>query len=118
MSLHKAKGLNSPFVFIVGCVEGLLPARPDPTVSRPEQAAKLREDRRLFYVGITRVKSLPPRRAGYLALTYAQTMLAADAYRSQIKPVHVAFGVAHLQASRFIGEMAPHAPAAQYNTPL
>jgi superfamily I DNA/RNA helicase len=118
MSLHKAKGLNSAFVFIVGCVEGLLPARPDPTLSRPEQAAKLREDRRLFYVGVTRVKSLRPRRAGYLALTYAQTMLAADAYRSQIKPVHVAFGVAHLQASRFIGEMAPHAPAARYNTPL
>lgn len=118
MSLHKSKGLNSPYVFIVGCVEGLLPARPDPAMSQPERAAKLQEDRRLFYVGITRVKATPPTRVGYLALTYPQTMLAADAYRSQIAPVHIAFGVAHLQASRFIGEMAPHAPAAQFNTAL
>jgi superfamily I DNA/RNA helicase len=118
MSLHKSKGLSSPYVFIVGCVEGLLPARPDAAFSPAERIAKLQEDRRLFYVGITRVKADPPNRAGYLAITYSQTMSAAAAFRSQITPVQVGFGVAHLQASRFIGEMAPHAPAAQFNTPL
>ena len=118
MSLHKSKGLNSPFVFIVGCVEGLIPASPDPELSPPERVAKLQEDRRLFYVGITRVKADLPVRVGYLALTYPQRMRAADAYRSQITPAQVTFGVAHLQASRFIGEMAPHAPPAQFNTPL
>ncbi|WP_316202624.1 MULTISPECIES: ATP-dependent helicase [unclassified Bradyrhizobium] len=118
MSLHKSKGLSSPFVFIVGCVEGLLPARPDSGLTVPEQLAKLQEDRRLFYVGITRVKADPPNRAGYLALTYAQTMSAASAFKSQITPVAVAGGLAHLQASRFIGEMAPHAPQALFNAPL
>jgi DNA helicase II / ATP-dependent DNA helicase PcrA len=118
MSLHKSKGLSSPCVFIVGCVEGLLPARPDPQLSVNERADKLREDRRLFYVGITRVKAALPARVGYLALTYAERMAAADAYSSQIAPVGVTFGVAHLQASRFLGEMAPHLPRAEYNTPL
>jgi superfamily I DNA/RNA helicase len=117
MSLHKSKGLSSPYVFVVGCVEGLLPARPDPDMSPAERAAKLQEDRRLFYVGITRVKADPPHRVGYLAITYAQTMEAAAAHRSQITPVRIAYGVAHLQASRFIAEMAPHAPAALFNVP-
>ena len=59
MSVHKSKGLSSPYVFIVGCVEGLLPSRPDAELSPAERTAKLQEDRRLFYVGITRVKATP-----------------------------------------------------------
>lgn len=118
MSLHKSKGLSSPFVFIVGCVEGLLPARADFKLTANEQTAKLQEDRRLFYVGITRVKADLPGRVGYLAITYSQTMLAADAFSNQITPVSTSNGIARLQASRFISEMAPHAPAAQFNTPL
>jgi superfamily I DNA/RNA helicase len=118
MSLHKSKGLSSPYVFVVGCVEGLLPARPDANKSPAEQAAQLEEDRRLFYVGITRVKSSLPDRAGYLGLSYPQTMVSAEAFRSQIAPVAVRQGIAHLQASRFLGEMAPHLPQPQFNTPL
>jgi len=118
MSLHKSKGLSSPYVFVVGCVEGLLPARADLDMTADEQRAKLEEDRRLFYVGITRVKADLPNRVGYLSITYSQTMSAAEAYSSQIAPVSVVRGTAHLQPSRFIGEMAPHAPAAQLNAPL
>jgi DNA helicase-2/ATP-dependent DNA helicase PcrA len=118
MSLHKSKGLSSPYVFIVGCVEGLMPARPDPEMTPDERQAKLHEDRRLFYVGITRVKADPPNRVGYLALTYPRTMSAAAAYKSQISPVAVAGGTAQLQASRFIAEMAPHAPTALFNSSL
>jgi DNA helicase-2/ATP-dependent DNA helicase PcrA len=118
MSLHKSKGLSSPYVFIVGCVEGLLPARPDDSLSLAEHAAKLQEDRRLFYVGITRVKADLPQRAGYLAITHAQTMNTAAAHRNQITPAQFAYGAAHLQPSRFISEMAPHAPRALFNTPL
>jgi DNA helicase-2/ATP-dependent DNA helicase PcrA len=118
MSLHKSKGLSSPYVFIVGCVEGLLPAQPEPGMSAAERVAKLEEDRRLFYVGITRVKAALPNRAGYLALTYPQCMMAADAFGSSIKPVRVVGRVAHLQPSRFLADMAPHVPAPQYNGPL
>ncbi len=111
MSFHKSKGLSSPYVFIVGCVEGLHPSHPDEDFTPAEAAAKLEEDRRLFYVGITRVKADPHNgKPGYLAITYPRTMETRHAMRSQIRPVSRSFGTAHLQASRFLGEMAPAAP--------
>ncbi len=119
MSLHKSKGLSSPFVFIAGCVEGLLPGAPDLTTSVAARQAKLEEDRRLFYVGITRVKASPDRGLpGYLALTYPSTMDLADARHSQIVPVANQGRLAILQASRFMGEFGQGAPRSVARTPL
>jgi DNA helicase-2/ATP-dependent DNA helicase PcrA len=119
MSLHKSKGLSSPYVFIVGCVEGLIPSRADQNLTIAERLAKLEEDRRLLYVGITRVKADPSaQKAGYLAITYPKTMPAAEAFRNQISPSRVVNGQAYLHASRFLGEMSPHAPAAQFAVAL
>ncbi len=70
MSLHKSKGLSSPVTFIAGCIEGLLPRQPEASLSRLEQEASLEEQRRLFFVGITRVKSAPNEgKLGTLVLT-------------------------------------------------
>jgi DNA helicase-2/ATP-dependent DNA helicase PcrA len=61
MTMHNAKGLEFPFVFIGGLEDGLFPLN-----RAIDQPAELEEERRLFYVGITRA-----RRKVYL--THAQT---------------------------------------------
>ncbi|MBR4125583.1 MAG: UvrD-helicase domain-containing protein, partial [Victivallales bacterium] len=64
MTLHSSKGLEFPYVFIAGVEEGILPhakatARQGGFDEDPDQ---LEEERRLFYVGITRAE-----RAVYLS---------------------------------------------------
>lgn len=80
MTLHAAKGLEFPVVFIAGMEEGLFPLyqiTPD--------AAELEEERRLCYVGITRAMK-------HLYLTYAR--------------IRYRFGdVTYPVASRFVSEI-------------
>jgi len=61
MTLHSAKGLEFPLVFLVGLEEGLFPH----SLSLDDEI-KLEEERRLCYVGLTRAMR-------WLYLTYAET---------------------------------------------
>jgi superfamily I DNA/RNA helicase len=56
-TLHAAKGLEFGVVFLIGCVEGQLPHNrtTDPKISEASPS-DVEEERRLFYVGVTRAK--------------------------------------------------------------
>ena len=111
MSLHKSKGLSAPVTVIAGCVQGLLPRPASDGLTLAEQARHLEEQRRLFYVGITRVKAKPlAGKPGTLVLTYSQEMPVADALRAGIEPAQQQYGSAMLHASQFIRELGPAAP--------
>lgn len=56
MSLHKSKGLTSKFVIVTSCNHGIVPYVPydEDDASISEKQERLEEQRRLFYIAITR----------------------------------------------------------------
>ena len=54
MSLHKSKGLTSQVVFVAGAVDGVLPTIGPEVETEDERGVAVAEQRRLFYVAITR----------------------------------------------------------------
>ena len=83
ITLHQAKGLEFPAVFIVGLEEGMLPHRK--SFDDPEQ---MEEERRLCYVGITRAK-----KQLYLLRSYRRSLFGG----STANP-----------PSRFLQDISPH----------
>ena len=56
-SLHSAKGLEFEVVFLIGCVEGIMPHKRTTDPKATEAApTDVEEERRLFYVGVTRAR--------------------------------------------------------------
>ena len=53
-TLHAAKGLEFKAVFLTGCEEGLLPLTPRAALDSAAEQEHLAEERRLFFVGLTR----------------------------------------------------------------
>ncbi|HYI23821.1 MAG TPA: 3'-5' exonuclease, partial [Thermomicrobiales bacterium] len=76
ITLHSAKGLEFPVVFITGIEEGLLPIS-RAIESEWQDPTALEEERRLFYVGVTRAEKL-------LYLTYAANRMSYGRYQSGV----------------------------------
>lgn len=85
-TLHAAKGLEWPHVFLAGVNEGMLPFKPDDDLAEEALAQRLQEERRLMYVGITR----------------AQFTLVVSSLKTRKKGREMVLA----QPSRFIAEMA------------
>ncbi|GGJ64199.1 ATP-dependent helicase [Deinococcus aquiradiocola] len=73
MTLHNAKGLEFPAVFIVGTEEGLLPSK-----NALAEPGGIEEERRLFYVGITRAMERLFLTAAQNRMQYGKTNAAED----------------------------------------
>ena len=73
MSLHKSKGLTVDLVIVLGCIEGLIPDLSDVS-SAEDLIDTLEEDRRLFYVAITRARKI----LVLSSVTWLPTRLAQD----------------------------------------
>jgi DNA helicase II / ATP-dependent DNA helicase PcrA len=81
MTLHNAKGLEYPTVFITGCEDGVFPH------SRAIEEGGLEEERRLFYVGITRaMRQLYLTHARRRAVFGAQTYGLRSRFLDEIPP--------------------------------
>jgi DNA helicase-2/ATP-dependent DNA helicase PcrA len=92
MTLHNAKGLEYPIVFIAGCEDGVFPH------SRAIEEGSLEEERRLFYVGVTRAMrklylTYARRRAVFGAQTFGLPSRFLDEIPSDLlhEPVETAF---------------------------
>ena len=72
MTLHSAKGLEFPVVFLVGMEEGIFPG--NKSIGEPKE---LEEERRLFYVGITRAKKFL-----YLTCSKKRTIFGSTSYNA------------------------------------
>jgi ATP-dependent DNA helicase Rep len=101
-TLHASKGLEYPHVFLVGCEEGILPHKGDADAPAESIAARVQEERRLMYVGITRAQRT-------LQITWCKKRKRAG---EQV----------HCDPSRFIKEMAldvgtAEPPQCQMRTP-
>jgi DNA helicase II / ATP-dependent DNA helicase PcrA len=102
MSLHKSKGLTAECVIVVGCVAGALPTIL-PGLSAISLQKAIEEQRRLFYVAITRTKHT-------LVLSSAASVSYSDAMHMRLVVARHLGTDAVLQASSFLSELGNHAP--------
>lgn len=109
MSLHKSKGLSAKLVIVMSCVDGLVPfVDRRATVSEAREIEQ--EQRRLFYVALTRTREV-------LVVSSFSKVDTALAHRLGMKVVRGrGGGAASSVASPFLSQLGPSAPTAQLGT--
>jgi len=107
MSLHASKGLSAKFVIVMSVIEELIPRLDKSSEIRLEK--QLEEQRRLFYVAITRCKSSDGGYAGTLIISSFVGLSRSEALAINI-PADLFFW-RNVSASRFIRDFGETAPA-------
>lgn len=102
MSLHASKGLSAKFVIIMSAIDGLIP--------RTDADADIEEQRRLFYVAITRCKSSDNGYPGTLVISSFVGLPGNEALEINLRPSN-AHSWRRTRATRFIREFEETAPA-------
>jgi len=103
MSPHRSKGLTAKLVVVASCMEGWLPSLSDEAITHDDALRYEREQRRLFYVAITRCTEA-------MVLSSFEQMPLVHAHRSRLVPRGAGRAAAFGTTSRFISELGPHAP--------
>ena len=101
MSLHKSKGLTADLVIVMGCIEGIIPSLPK-NAPESEWQQVLEEQRRLFYVSITRTRRI-------LVLSSVTGLPRNVAYKMNVA-VRQKGHQAGTITTRFIDELGPKCP--------
>ncbi len=110
MSLHKSKGLSANVVIIAGCVEGIMPRQRQDDMTDAEYAELIEEYRRLFFVGLTRVKAVPADgQPGHLIITASRKVPIAIAMKG-VADAGWEGGMKRTINSRFLGELGDDSP--------
>lgn len=93
MTLHAAKGLEFPVVFVVGCEQGLLPfERADESLEPKAVQNRLEEERRLAFVGMTRAMDELTLSHSRSRMIRGQTMpMAPSLYLEEIGKENITF---------------------------
>jgi len=104
MSLQKSKGLTARCVLVLGCVAGALPMI-KAGLSPTQTIRSIEEQRRLFYVAITRTSET-------LAVSSAATSGIGEAKQMGLTITQTRGPRAILQASQFLSEFGGSAPGA------
>lgn len=110
MSLHKSKGLSANVVIIAGCVEGVMPRRRQNDMTDAEYDESIEEHRRLFFVGVTRVKAAPADGyPGHLIITASRKVPMAIAMKGVAQAGREG-GMARTITSHFLAELGQDSP--------
>ena len=108
MSLHKSKGLSANVVIIAGCVEGVMPRQRQDDMTDRDYEESIEEHRRLFFVGLTRVKAEPTDgRPGHLIISASRKVPTAIAMKGVAIAGWEGRDVVRTINSRFLDELGP-----------
>lgn len=111
MSLYKSKGLSANVVIIAGCVEGLMPRQREDDMTDALYEESIEEHRRLFFVGLTRVKASPTdSRPGHLIIAASREVPMAIAMKGVADAGWARPGMKRTITSRFLAELGPDSP--------
>jgi superfamily I DNA/RNA helicase len=104
MSLHKSKGLTGKLVIILGFAEGMIPFV-SPGLTPAEETRRMQEQRRLFFVALTRATN-------YLVLSSAKLLRAGEAAQMGLNLPSHGLHWRRTSPSQFATQLGPSCPTA------
>ena len=104
MTMHSAKGLEFPLVFIAGLEEGMFPSQ-----KSVEEIGRLEEERRLCYVGMTRAMNKLYLCHAESRRLYGQRPIHGHGWQARVQPLSQGARVLRFRLTRLKESEGRHA---------